>query len=135
MEVVQGTPPYGVALKPAAAFLPLHHTNRLLSKASSAPPCGVIDLSGYSCASNGVPFAVNQQYAIQGSTADGRPYYQGVSNTTAYLYFTNACGGLSYSGWVCRHSSVSPSHPLPSPSPDTHLTHPTMCVRVFARPP
>ena len=30
---------------------------------------------------------------------DGRPYYRGIQDDTVYLFFTTACGGLTFTGW------------------------------------
>ena len=49
-------------------------------------------MSGYSCDNGGgVSYTVNQPYTLQGSTADGRPYYRGTEDTSIYLYFSSSC--------------------------------------------
>ena len=75
---------------------------------SPSPPCGLVELSGYSCASNSASFAVNQQYQQEGSTADGRPYFHGVQDEAVYLYYTTMCGGISgIDGWGVFDSAPS----------------------------
>ena len=61
-------------------------------------------LAGYSCArqgevARGVSYQVDQLYEKEGSTADGRPWYRGVSDPSSYLYYTTSCGGTGNFGW------------------------------------
>jgi hypothetical protein len=47
-------------------------------------------LSGFFC-KNGYGKSLNQEYAYQGTTLDGRPYYRGAARDDRYLYFDARC--------------------------------------------
>jgi len=75
----------------------------------ASPPCGLLELSGYSCSGAGPPFTVNQRYAYHGETADGRPYYQGLADPSAYVFYTSNCGGLAFDVWGVFQEAPSQS--------------------------
>jgi len=64
-------------------------------------------VSGYSC-NNGYGSGFNQQYQVAGHTADGRPYYQGVTTTNSYIFYDQSCGGHQ-PRWILRSASGPPS--------------------------
>lgn len=47
-------------------------------------------INGFAC-SNGYGQNINQKYAYQGETKDGRPYYRGVTSPDRFLYFDRYC--------------------------------------------
>ena len=49
-----------------------------------------VRVSGFSC-ENGYGADLNQVYAYQGTTADGRPYYRGEKRTDRYFYYDERC--------------------------------------------
>ena len=52
-------------------------------------------------------YQINQLYRYQGDTANGKPFYRGLYDTSVYLYYTSNCGGLSFGSWLVR--DVPPS--------------------------
>lgn len=86
------------------------------------PPTPTAHLSGLGC-SNGYSQCngcdLNQGYVQVGHTADGRPYYQGVTHRSIYLYYDSNCGGANDGarwrmGWIlgCGEPSISASSNL-----------------------
>lgn len=47
-------------------------------------------VSGFAC-DNGYGGDLNQEYAYQGTTKDGRPYYRGTTRTDRYIYYDKHC--------------------------------------------
>ena len=70
---------------------------------SQPVPSGVPDqvtVSGFTC-QNGYGESLNQVYAYQGNTLDGRPYYRGTDETDRYIYFDRRCADdTPYPRWI-----------------------------------
>jgi len=57
-------------------------------------------IQGFNCA-NGYGQFVNQEYEYKGVTADGRPYYQGLTDNTHFLYYDKHCADDTPDGaWI-----------------------------------
>lgn len=54
--------------------------------------CGSFNLSGIVCPIGHPSLDANQVYEAVGVTADGRPYYRGITNSSLHIFYDSNCG-------------------------------------------